>query len=86
MFAEAMAALYIYYLENADKHGKIPTLDRDGIRACSHPPRTAHAHMTIWTRLISCQLAQPPFKTAGKCPHGNGYTNMFVNIIFLAKS
>ena len=35
MFAEAMAALYIYYLENAVLHGQMTTLDRDGIRECS---------------------------------------------------
>ena len=63
MFAEARASLNDTSM-NAVIHGQIPTLDRDGMRACSPSPRIAHAHITLWAYLFSCQLVRLPVKTA----------------------
>ena len=85
MFAEAMAALYITLRMLSYMDKSLPWTETESEHV--HPnPSPVHAHMTIWTHLVSCQLARPPFKTPGQCPHGIGDTNVFVYMIFLAKS
>ena len=47
----------------------VPPMDGEGIRACSPPSTTAHAHITICAHLLSCQygrLSKPPFSAPVK--------------------